>query len=161
MTTITKKNLKKIIIGFLCIFGLFIAVKYALYNINMVDDGDVVNELTRVMQQNNHELSLENELDFEWSEVYIFQPYTPEDSVKEIVGVEWISPHTSFFSHLMGFSSEPLLQDSQKRMIFLNKDKVVKDIIYNETDFDILSNHMNSNELLTLQEKNKYKVKRP
>lgn len=133
--------------------------KYQYYTTHIVDNGDSERELKEIMLQGDKSLSLNDELSFDWTQAYIFDPYTPNKTVKETVNNNWIAPKTTFISYLFGRESDFLIQDTEKRIVIVNDYKVLKDIIYNKSEFDILDKHLKQNDVLELEGNNQYKIK--
>lgn len=147
------------IVAVVLITAIFITFKYQYYKNHIIDNNGAKNELTNILNTGNENVDLKDELSFKWTEAYVFDPYTPDKKVKEEINNKWIAPTTSFISFVLNKETDYLIQDTDKRIVFINNDKVVKDIIYNKQNFDILNSHFHKNDTLILVDSNQYKVK--
>ncbi|KEF36872.1 hypothetical protein M670_03954 [Schinkia azotoformans MEV2011] len=155
-----KKRKKYIIFIFLIIVIssiIFVGYKYQQYTELRVDNGNTLRELTEVLQQGKQTIRLKDNLSFKWNIAHVFNPYTTDDTINKEVNKDWVKEDTSFLQFLLGFEVE-VLSDEYKRLIFVNNNKVIKDITFNTSNFNILSNKINQDDILILVGNNQYKV---
>lgn len=76
---------------------------------------------------------------FDWDEMYIIRPYTPQKEMHKIVGIKWTTAH-SYFGYIVEkyFLGEyQLLDDVIHELVFVKDGKVVCDVCLfrNKADF--------------------------
>ena len=65
--------------------------------------------------KNDSILSISTLTSFEWSDLYVFKPYTPIDEIHSTLGFEWEQAESTMIQHAEGFNL----------LVFVNDKRVV------------------------------------
>ncbi|WLV24206.1 hypothetical protein QR721_11250 [Aciduricibacillus chroicocephali] len=146
------KIIKRISLVIVLLVLIFVSYKYVIFKKYSVENGDTEKEITKVLTKNESPIYLKDAFSFEWTDAYVFQAYTPSESIEKKVKVKWI-PQKSFLGYLFDITDFSLQDDGRMEMIFVNEDKVVKDIVFYSREFNIKQEHLKRNDTLILKDK--------
>lgn len=143
------KKIKRIIFVILILMIAFVSYKYIVFKSYQVNNGSAKQQLVQRFRSDESSLNLKDAFSFEWTEAYIFGAYTDDEDIRKTIKSKWI-PQYSFLEYLVGTDDHSLLSDGRKKIIFINEDRVVKDIVFNSSDFDINESKLSPSDRLIL-----------
>lgn len=130
----------------------FISYKYVMFKEYKVDQADSKDEIIQVFKENESPVYLKNAFPFEWTEAYIFNGYTSEEHIKEKIKAKWI-PQDTFIEYLFSTTDYSLQHDGRTEIIFIHSGRVVRDSIFDVSDFSIKEKHLTPNDQLIVKDK--------
>lgn len=166
MFILYRKNIQKNLILVLFSIALFVIISsYTHYRSNKVTHSSS-NQVEYYLENISEEpILLSRFLNFEWDEVYIIGPYTPNKKKHEIVGTTWYTNGT-YIGYILDtylFYDGEILADSFQELVFTRNNKVISTALLERRNGDFLNleQHVyNSSNAKFIIEKDEYFFKR-
>lgn len=141
---------RKIFLGtILCVLLLVTLIDYLeFYQLKVIRlEVSIENLINSRLNRGNESIDMKTLLSFEWDEIYVFDPYTPQEVIYETLGTKY-STANNYLVYKINKDNTGLFYDHLKKIVFMNNNKVIYTENYNYHVFDFNKNYYTYNESL-------------